>query len=207
MKKWFLYVFLALVMLVGGCDMLRKTPETPAFQDEFTREFLVSKKEVEEGYYLFESKTGGYTMYFPTDAQQDEFFYEKNRDYYEIVKFRNFEDQDSASYYNKLIYENKKNTEDIKVNLNLLSSLTGYKGEYELIKGQKKDIYYAKFKENLDGTTFYLFIGYVKSKNSHQAVSFTYIIDCIKKNKNCEIDLPRNEEKVKKLMKSIEFQQ
>ncbi|OHR73236.1 hypothetical protein HMPREF3291_20040 [Bacillus sp. HMSC76G11] len=44
-------------------------PETEAIIDEFTREFMASSKEVEEGYYTFQSKTKGYTMLFPENAK------------------------------------------------------------------------------------------------------------------------------------------
>ena len=53
----------------------QKLPDTVALQDDFTREFIASPEEVEEGYYLFESKTGGYTMWYPKNAKLDQTFY------------------------------------------------------------------------------------------------------------------------------------
>ena len=40
-------------------------PDTRAMQDEFTRSFLKTTEEVEEGYYLFVSSIDHYEMYLP----------------------------------------------------------------------------------------------------------------------------------------------
>ncbi|UHA58891.1 hypothetical protein KDJ21_018965 [Metabacillus litoralis] len=49
----------------------KELPNTAAFQDEFTRSLLDSPEEVKEGYYLFKSKTGGYSMLWPKNAVTD----------------------------------------------------------------------------------------------------------------------------------------
>jgi hypothetical protein len=74
-RRWQALLLSAMV-LTGGCSMdakehPKKWPNTAAFQDEYTREFMASTKEVKDGYYLFKSKTGGYTMWFPKDAGQN----------------------------------------------------------------------------------------------------------------------------------------
>ncbi|MGG3792639.1 hypothetical protein ABEU90_17590, partial [Geobacillus thermodenitrificans] len=61
----------------------KKWPDTVAFQNEYTRKFLVSPKEVKDGYYLFRSQTGGFTMLFPEEARMDEGFYERHKEDYE----------------------------------------------------------------------------------------------------------------------------
>ncbi|MGG3792630.1 hypothetical protein ABEU90_17545, partial [Geobacillus thermodenitrificans] len=61
----------------------KEWPDTVAFQDEYTRKFLVSPKEVKDGYYLFRSQTGGFTMLFPEEARMDEGLYEKHEKDYE----------------------------------------------------------------------------------------------------------------------------
>jgi len=76
MKQWLTLLIIS-TLILGGCDGMdakkqnaeEKLPDTIAFQDEFTREFIKSPEEVEDGYYLFESKTGGYTMLFPVNAK------------------------------------------------------------------------------------------------------------------------------------------
>src|SRR5690625_7923114 len=80
MKRLILLMFLVL-LLMGGCKNMKNNqdlqdadpkdlPDTIAMQDEFTREFMSSAEEEEEGYYLFESKTGGYTMLYPVNSKQ-----------------------------------------------------------------------------------------------------------------------------------------
>lgn len=54
-------------------------PDTIAMQDDFTREFMASAEEIEEGYYLFESKTAGYTMLYPVNSKQSKMSYEKKK--------------------------------------------------------------------------------------------------------------------------------
>ncbi|MDL4840514.1 hypothetical protein QQS35_08660, partial [Aquibacillus sp. LR5S19] len=61
-----------ILVILGGCQLKEaQLPETKAFQDEFTREFMDSTEEVKDGYYLFRSKTDGYTMLFPENAEMD----------------------------------------------------------------------------------------------------------------------------------------
>lgn len=42
-------------------------PDVPAFQDEFTRDFLQSTEQTKEGYYSLLSGSNSFTMYFPED--------------------------------------------------------------------------------------------------------------------------------------------
>ena len=70
-------------LVLGGCEMAKGNgndidpskvrvedlPKVRAFQHEFTRGFLQSITEVEEGYYPFISGTGAYKMWLPGGAQ------------------------------------------------------------------------------------------------------------------------------------------
>ncbi|BAC13249.1 hypothetical protein ACFQ4N_09840 [Oceanobacillus iheyensis] len=84
MKK---YLWLLVVLLItGGCgingdqeenllpsDMnFEDSPDVPALQDEFTREFIQSTEPVREGSFPFLSKSNGFTMDFPEDMVIDE---------------------------------------------------------------------------------------------------------------------------------------
>ncbi len=91
MKKIIFICFSLLLALTGGCSMNdndknttndnkteavrpkdmdpKDLPQVPAFQDEKTREYMVSTKEEEPGYYLLESKLKGFRMLFPEDAE------------------------------------------------------------------------------------------------------------------------------------------
>ncbi|UHA58888.1 hypothetical protein KDJ21_018950 [Metabacillus litoralis] len=66
----------------------KELPNTAAFQDEFTRSLLDSPEEVEDGHYLFESKTGGYSMLWPKNAVTDgPPFYQRTKDSFEKIIF------------------------------------------------------------------------------------------------------------------------
>ncbi len=91
MKKIILLCFCLLLTLTGGCSMNtneknntkdnntealkpkdmdpKDLPQVLAFQDEKTREYMVSTKEEEPGYYLLESRLKGFRMLFPEDGE------------------------------------------------------------------------------------------------------------------------------------------
>src|SRR5690625_335472 len=60
---------IGIILLIGGFFMMKKwnTPNTPAFQDEFTKQFLNAKAETPKGFHLFESWTFKYTILYPED--------------------------------------------------------------------------------------------------------------------------------------------
>src|SRR5690625_5515259 len=61
---------MGIILFIGGFFMMKKwnTPNTPAFQDEFTNQFLNAKAETPEAFHLFESWTHKYTMLYPEDS-------------------------------------------------------------------------------------------------------------------------------------------
>ncbi|UHA58892.1 hypothetical protein KDJ21_018970 [Metabacillus litoralis] len=68
--------------------MEKELPKTAAFQDEFTSSLLDSTEEVEEGHYLLESATGGYSMLWPKNAVTDgPPFYQRTKDSFEKIIF------------------------------------------------------------------------------------------------------------------------
>src|SRR5690625_5314088 len=107
MKRLILLMFLVLLFM-GGCKNVKNNqdlqdadpkdlPDTIAMQDEFTREFMASAEEEEEGYYLFESKTGGYTMFHPINSKQSRTYYEKRHDSFETLHFGESKKRDRKS--------------------------------------------------------------------------------------------------------------
>ena len=65
-------------------------PQVPAFQDEKTREYMASTKEVEPGYYLLESKLKGFTMLFPEDGEYEAELSSNNGKNIESLAFNSF---------------------------------------------------------------------------------------------------------------------
>ncbi|MBA2875710.1 hypothetical protein [Thermaerobacillus caldiproteolyticus] len=121
-----------------------KLPNTVAFQDKFTRESMVSPKEVKEGYYLFRSRTGGFTMWFPKDAKINRGLYEKHDKYYESSVIAGVREEENIIYYIDMVYENRNITNVIDVNLSLLSDYANYNGKYTKIEANRNTIYFAK---------------------------------------------------------------
>lgn len=91
MKSKFLILILLTAFVLGGCSMSngkgsaspsemdpQDLPNVPAFQDEFTRDFLQSTEPVRDGFYPFEAKSGKFTMDFPEDMTIDERSYNKS---------------------------------------------------------------------------------------------------------------------------------
>ncbi|SDZ64234.1 hypothetical protein SAMN05421736_12419 [Evansella caseinilytica] len=182
------------------------TPETAAFEDEFTREFMKSTKEVEDGYYLFESKTDGYTMWFPVNATLNKGLYYRQKEYRESVGFSEKYDENNSSFSSHIRYEKRKITERIDANLSLVSSYVGYEGEYEEFNHDNKTYYYATDVDHVsDSYIVYSFFSYIKSDDSHQGISVIYDVTCKAADIGCDIDLEKEEEKALTLMKSFEF--
>lgn len=215
LKKYVLSGLIVLLVLIAGCGTmnevtkkgLRKQPETAAFRDDFTREFMDSPKEVKDGYYLFKSKTGGYTMLFPIDAKMDQSYYERHKEHFEAIYYGGESKRDNITYYVDTTYENEQSTQNIEAGLKLLSDSIKYDGGYKKIREKKKTIYFAKNIHSLkDGENkVYRFFGYIKSNHTNKGIQYIYAIKCLNKKKKCQVDVKRHEIKAKMLMKSIEF--
>ncbi|MGP1909420.1 hypothetical protein ACTSEZ_14745 [Metabacillus sp. JX24] len=106
MIKKFIKLNLAIMLtLTAGCgtDSAGKAekqeyiPETEAFKNEFTREFMKSTEETVDGFYTFESKTKGYTMLFPVNAIISTMDYEQIKTSYEALSYSEDVDEEDIS--------------------------------------------------------------------------------------------------------------
>src|SRR5699024_2142145 len=106
-KSLCLFVSVLIILIIGGCGLMEKDvaemdpkdlPDVRAFQDDFTREFMTSIEPVEDGYYEFESKTGGYTMKFPENASIDKGYYERKKDTFELLSYAEKTSENHVSY-------------------------------------------------------------------------------------------------------------
>src|SRR5690625_8048041 len=125
MKRLILLMFVVL-LLMGGCKDMKNNqdlqdadpkdlPDTIAMQDEFTREFMASDEAEEEGYYLFESKTGGYTMLYSVNSKLDDIYYEKRHDSVETLHFGEVKEVSEVPYYVRSTYSLGKDTNEIEL--------------------------------------------------------------------------------------------
>src|SRR5690625_3836589 len=217
MKRLILLMFLVLLFM-GGCKNVKNNqdlqdadpkdlPDTIAMQDEFTREFMASAEEEEEGYYLFESKTGGYTMFHPINSKQSRTYYEKANDLFETLHFGESKKSSDLAYAIRSTYNQGRDTNDIELYLTLLSDSIDYDGEYEEIELDDKVIYFARKSEKVNSNVnnAFDFFGYIKSKDSNQGVRYIYVVTCFDEGDDCDYDFDAVEEEVKQLMKSIKF--
>ncbi|GAB3803727.1 hypothetical protein GCM10028868_30790 [Virgibacillus kimchii] len=179
-------------------------PDVFAFQDDFTREFISSLDEVEDGYFLFESKTGGYTMKYPENARMDKGYYERSGDYFEDIQFGESEETNEHEYGVRATYNEGDSASEFKRLKGVFEARTSYEGDYESIEYDNKTIHFATSEYfNQDGEIIsYNFLGIIMSNYSDQSVSMAYMTD---KDSVGDIDLEVIQEKAMKIMESIEF--
>ncbi|MTH55077.1 hypothetical protein GKZ89_16860 [Bacillus mangrovi] len=193
-----LFIFIV-VFISGGCSLSPETETSAA--EEFTKSYLSSEKTAEDGYDLFESKTGGYTMLFPEDAVVSEHFgNEKRNDAFESIMYGYR--LNGASVSTRITYENKPGTRDIQEKQRLLSVSAGYDGAYEVIQSKGKTIYFAEKRTVLKNSNGHVYLGFIKASDSGQAVEFTLNARCKRDDQSCQPPLKNT---ALKLMKSVQF--
>lgn len=220
MIKKFIKLNLAIMLIVtAGCgtdsagkaEKQESIPETEAFKDDFTREFIKSPDETEDGYYTFVSKTKGYTMLFPVDATISSAAHDYQDDYFETFNFGESIDEENLSRYYTVTYEDKPSTKDIEYNLELLTEHIGYESEFKEIRTGDNVIYYGKGNKELTHNEtgkkvmFYGYFGYIQSQKDQEGLHFFYETTCRKADKPCEINEQVEEERALLMMKSIQF--
>ena len=202
---------IASLLFLGGCQV-ETYPEVPAFEDEFTREFLPSTEEVEEGYYLLKSKTGGYQMLFPENAKVSTFGYERNGEVFESLIFEEYNADRNIYIEHQLIYDfhSKEDYDlDLDVRLEALSTTLQHVGDYQTIEMENKDIYYANltqdYGEEDNPTTVYRTFAYIVSKYEQFGIKYIITTTCYEFSNDCTINSKEQELNAFKMMKSIKF--
>lgn len=218
MRSIILPCALFLLFLVA-CDLSEKDiskmnpnelPDVPAFQDEFTRQFMGSIDEIEDEFYLFQSKTGKYTMMYPANAKMQRPYYGFTGENYEKLRYAGGDEEvTGATYTVDLSFKHNKDTIRLSTHLSVVSMGVRYDGDFEKIETDDTDIYFAKNTLPEDGKTIsaYNFFGVVKSKESNKTLNYLYMVYCEDKTENgCAYDTEAIEAHVKKLMKSVTFE-
>ncbi|OEI75862.1 lipoprotein YvcA [Bacillus subtilis] len=234
MKKIILLCFCLLLTLTGGCSMNNKEknntkdnnteavkpkgmnpkdlPQVPAFQDEKTREYMVSTKEEEPGYYVLESKLKGFRMLFPEDGEYLPNYSTSNGKNSESIGFQSYNEKSNIlldaqiSYYNKSSFINNPETM-----LRQISNENGYKGEFKKEKTDGKIVYTASKKstfKNSDRKYNYSFryFGYIKSSDEeYLGIVYSFIVRCKKVDQPCALNGDQARERTDTLIHSIIF--
>ncbi|WP_332651854.1 hypothetical protein [Lysinibacillus sp. 54212] len=213
----YLILLFASTLSIGGCGIINisntspeKEAQTLALQDEYTKEFIPSSKETEEGYYTFESGVGGYTMLYPVNAVMDQVFYQYRGQNYEAFYFGEGREEENYGYSVVGHYDDREATEWIDANLELLigseKSLTPE--DFEKYKIEDNDIYFTEYRHNIndDENGFYLvFLGYINSRTSDKAIGLEYSSTCLSKTEECNLKLDQERNRAKKIFHSVRF--
>ncbi|MDG3072716.1 hypothetical protein [Bacillus halotolerans] len=234
MKKIIFICFSLLLALTGGCSMNdndtnttndnkteavkpkdmdpKDLPQVPAFQDEKTREYMVSTKEEEPGYYLLESKLKGFRMLFPEDAEylsRRSSLTGKNK---ESIGFNSYDKDTNVMFDGHVTYYKEESfVNEPETMLDIVSGKNDYKGEYKKSSKKKTDIYFAKKKDIFDDidrkyNDSYSYFGYVKStEEDNLGVEYAFTFGCKNENQPCSLDEEKAKNKVEKLINSINF--
>ncbi|MHA6165807.1 lipoprotein YvcA [Bacillus mojavensis] len=234
MKKIIYICFSLLLALTGGCSMNdneknsknnenkteavkpkdmdpKDLPQVPAFQDERTREYMVSTKEEEPGYYLLESKLKGFRMLFPADGEYVPDM-SSTGDNEETIVFDSFNKKTNIQYDGQLDYHQDKSfANDKDTMLDIVSGRNGYKGKYGERELSDKIVYSAQKKsvfDDVDGKNnySYRFFGYVKStKKDYLGIEYSFRFACYKDEEPCSFKEEEARQKVQKIIDSITF--
>src|SRR5699024_8970685 len=171
-----MFMILLVVIVLGGCQLgdsnknqkpsemdTEDLPDVRAFDDEFTRDFLQSTKEVREGYYLFLSVTDMYHTDFQASGVLGEKSYYKRDDTYEELAIHIKEPNSSIIRIN---YFQDDSLDLLKDNLDAFKTRIGYEGDFEEIEKNNRTIYYAQE----EGDSFRDFFAYVLNIQDKGAV-------------------------------------
>ncbi|MPQ26426.1 lipoprotein YvcA [Bacillus paralicheniformis] len=227
MKKMMVICFAIILAFTGGCSMNgsqnskngkqeeavkpkdmdpKDLPQFPAFQDEKTREYMASTKEVEPGYYLLESKLKGFTMLFPEDGEYSDSQLTKENE----SLFFDSVDKKTNIVMNASIefYRNESFIDDPDTMLDIVRGENKYKGDFQKLKSEGKNIYFASKKEffNKESSPSYIYLGYIKStEQSYLGIAYSFMFSCSAKVETCNQEPDNYEKKVKKILKSVTF--
>ncbi|WP_017470470.1 hypothetical protein [Amphibacillus jilinensis] len=193
-------------------------PDVPAFQDEATREFLVSTEEVEPGFYLMESRLEGYQMLFPAGGRYlQDISSISNQGNVETVTFEDFDEEISAKirgqirYHRNQSYLANPNLTYPDFMLDDVRARTGYEGAFEQEKMEDKVVYFGSqpltFQEEGYVSEAYIHVGYIEPRtDQYLAIDYSFSLFCYRENaEGCSQNIADKEEQISKMIDSITF--
>ncbi|WP_017470471.1 hypothetical protein [Amphibacillus jilinensis] len=222
MKKMRAFIGLFLLLL-AGCQMNQDVrpkdidpedlPDVPAFQDEATREFLVSTEEVEPGLYLIESKLQGFQMLFPEEG-----IYSKslstieNQGKFEMFTYEEFSDDRELQVGGKIRYRlHQSYLPNPDFELDRIRRRTDFQGEFNLKETSDKKIYFGEEMKTVEADSneqeVNNFYGYIESKGKDfLTVEYYFFIFCFNDDKDiCLKKVDEKKEQIQKIIDSITF--
>ena len=207
-----MFMILLVVIVLGGCQLgdsnknqkpsemdTEDLPDVEAFNDEFTRDFLQSVEETEEGFYPFLSGTGKYKMNFPAGGVIDDKMYTNRDNIHEDVPISI---EDDTGFGMSVLYFSDDNKKLLEDNLDAFKTRLGYEGEFEKLEKSNRTIYYA----NQEDDVFRTYAAYILNGKNSGAIEVIYNIDCQdEKEEICEKNKESDKERALKWIESVEF--
>ncbi|TSB45730.1 hypothetical protein [Alkalicoccobacillus porphyridii] len=223
MKKLHAIILLFTLFLIGGCGDMDNTggdeskkpsemnpeelPQIQAFQDEASRELMVSTEPEEEGFYLMESPIGAYTMWFPEEAVFLKNGSGSDGDHYDKVRFAYESNAENKGYIADFEYFLNGIANYPDRSLDAHGEKWGYADDWKELEHEGAIIHYGSLiRETEHGNEIYVIGFKVKEDDKPQATQFSYISSCLDKEQdNCELNLEKEEEFVLEWVKSINY--
>ena len=225
-RRWLQLSGIAIIgiaLFIGVFFMMKKwnTPNTPAFQDEFTKQFLNAKAETPKGFHLFESWTFKYTILYPENYfMSDGSYYRKkglNSDEPDtenvFMRQEGISPKENGMIKGIQLFLKPDGNNIIEATMDVMLDKINAPEDTKVEKHKEDDktVYYV---ENIDeyhaedertATYFYLY-GLIADNKSKQALYFELENACFDSDtKPCEIDFEVEKEMGLKMMKSVEF--
>ncbi|MGG4468470.1 lipoprotein YvcA [Paenibacillus alvei] len=186
-------------------------PQVTAFQDEATREYMVSTEEVEPGYYLLESKTKRFRMLFPDKGKiiLKRFSYISENE--ESIGFNSYDEDSNILFDGKVTYyKGHSFVQDTEDMLEIISGKNDYMGEYQNEENNNNNIYLASKKYTFDNIDrkynfTYGYFGFVKFEEEDEGIEFSFNYSCKDDDRACNLEEGETQNLAKKIIGSISF--
>ena len=214
-------MIIVIIIVVSKVWNSQSMPDTTAFSHDFTKVFLVKDAETPEGFHLFESGTGKYTILFPENyVMSDGSYYKKTGNTSDVPDMENvyMQKEGISPKENQMIKGiklalhpggNVLIDSTLRIMLEDLNAPANTK--VEQYEDENKTVYYAENIEEYhadDGSidTYFYFYGFIADTNSKQALYFELEDTCFNSDsKKCEIDFEKENKMGLEMMKSVKF--
>jgi len=212
-KKWIVLGFIGILLIGGGFVVKGMQYDTLALKDSFTRDFIIQDEQAPEGFHVFESKIGTYTMLFPSDFQlESPEAYGRQGSFFEIWNSYSEVEENNIRKIKGTFQEVEEG--QIEAHLETLKSENGVKKYYDLYENGNIIIFLEKSVKTYDSKkremvlgdpekeTANTYFGFVANKNTNQTLELDYIIAC---SGACSINEEKELDFIKTLVDSVEF--
>src|SRR5699024_5068113 len=226
MRLKLVLMFIAIIIVLGGCQMPNKNPSTQtegeqeelkpaamneedlpdvrAFQDKFTRGFLQSTEETRPGYYPFLSGTELFTMDFPGEGSISEKAYALKENEYEGLSIGVGNENSNITASINITYHSYLTEQSTNYIFGQIQSNIGRELNFEEIKKNEQTLYIAPYENDFDEGEFvtYGYVGYIQNNKDSGGIKFIYTSHC---EERCDELKEDDMKSAHDLIKSIDF--